>query len=469
MNTEKIPLHICITGSNDFVRRMAFAASEIGKDNPEVDLRLATGSLAEARSLVLAERPDVFLSDISFNTTRRDANWLHELLSQIRSRFQKQVYTIVAITNSEKLLFGGNLLFENEVSLSPSGLVDNFIITAPPGIPSIATLEEQLQDCLQHVIHLIGNYRCGSQTLPALWEEGWVPSMCDPKSRNVWMRWLPRYARYVNENPIIVGPTGSGKTRLAAAIHKLSGRTGPFVSITPRDFSSAELVQAELFGAVSGAYTGAVDKWGLVKKAEKGSLFIDELQSIGKDLQGKLITFIENKTYRRVGEAESHHADVRFIFATNRPLQKLVEEGTLRDDFAYRLERLQLGLGSLKERRLDIASGIAFALGKISRERGEAMLSQQEEGPVDPHVVEGLSPGAYRSLFSAGWPGNLRQLENTIAKLTEIAHIENKRLIESDFTEHTLHTMLGRELITSVEYSRACSQHKLQGLLELKE
>ena len=144
--------------------------------------------------------------------------------------------------------------------------------------------------------------------------------MCDPASRNVWMRWLPRYARYVNENPLIAGPTGSGKTRLADALHELSGREGPFISITPRDFSSTELVQAELFGAVAGAYTGAVEKWGLVKRADKGTLFIDELQSIDKDLQGKLITFIENKTYRRVGEAESHRADVRFIFATNQDI-----------------------------------------------------------------------------------------------------------------------------------------------------
>jgi len=280
--------------------------------------------------------------------------------------------------------------------------------------------------------------------------------MCDPSSRDVWMRWLPRYSRYVNENPLIVGPTGSGKTRLAAAMHQLSGRKGPFISITPRDFSSTELVQAELFGAVAGAYTGAVDKWGLVAKAEKGTLFIDELQSIDRDLQGKLITFVENKTYRRVGEAESHQADVRFVFATNRSLQELVDEGALRDDFAYRLERLQLTLHPLHERRLDIAAGICFALGKILRERLQARSSSPASDRVNE--LEGLTPEAYRLLFSAYWPGNLRQLENTVAKLVELADIRNQTLIDEASIREALEGTLGKKDVTSKDIFYAAAQ-----------
>ncbi|HQH29178.1 MAG TPA: sigma 54-interacting transcriptional regulator, partial [Oligoflexia bacterium] len=194
---------------------------------------------------------------------------------------------------------------------------------------------------------------------------------------------------------------------------------------------------------VAGAYTGAVDKWGLVKRADKGTLFIDELQSIDLDLQGKLITFIENKTYRRVGEAESHNADVRFVFASNRTLQDLVNEGKLRDDFAYRLERLQLVLKPLHERRLDIAAGICFALGKVLRERSETRRITNTPAGIDAVILDGLSQSAYFKLFCQSWPGNLRQLENTVAKLIELGNFRNLRLIDEECVEEALQGLLG--------------------------
>ena len=361
-------LHVCITGGDDFVRRMT---SFLRIRTPETAAKLETfsGNTLETKSLVLSKRPEILVIEIGFRTSIEDSFWLHNLLRDLRQRFGKKLYIIVAVTSSKKFVFAGNLLFENRQTLAPSGIVDSFIISPPPGIPSVASLELQLADAVTCAANVFYESENNTNPLPSLWNSAWAPALCDPISRHIWMRWLPRYAHYVKENPLIVGPTGAGKTRLAEALHVLSGRKGPFISITPRDFSSTELVQAELFGAVSGAYTGAVDKWGLVKKAEAGTLFIDELQSIDFDLQGKLITFIENKIYRRVGDAESHHADVRFVFASNRSLQTLVDEGRLRDDFAYRLERLQLNLPPLHERRLDIAAGTCFALAKVLRER----------------------------------------------------------------------------------------------------
>ncbi|MCB0339613.1 MAG: sigma 54-interacting transcriptional regulator, partial [Bdellovibrionales bacterium] len=260
--------------------------------------------------------------------------------------------------------------------------------------------------------------------------ENWVHSLADPNSRELWMRWLPRYAAYTNENPIILGETGTGKTRLAHALHLLSNRSGPFVSITPRDFSSSELVQAELFGAVAGAYTGAVDKWGLVKSAEKGTLFIDELQSIDKDLQGKLITFIENKRYRRVGSADTTEADVRFVFATNQSIEDMVSSDTLREDFAYRLERVQLELRPLRERRLDISAALGHALAKLRRQRPQA------------NPIMGMTSTAYRMLFCHNWPGNLRQLENTVAKLCEYTDMRDHELIDEVAVAHVFDSRL---------------------------
>lgn len=452
-------LHVCICGTNDFVLRMASTLRKSSLKQQDVQLIIHECSLGEARSTLLTERPDIFIVDIGPTTSLRDTTWLHSLLLQARERLGSNIYIILAITSPSRFVAGGDMLFQDRSSLAPSGLINNILITPPAHIPSVMTLEQQLVNCIEYVTESLTR---SDIPLPALWDDGWVPVMCDPESRNVWMRWLPRYAKYVNENPIIVGPTGSGKTRLAKAIHILSGRTGPFVTITPRDFSSTELMQAELFGAAAGAYTGAIDKWGLVKKADQGTLFVDELQSIDIELQGKLITFIENKRYRRVGEAEDHHADVRFVFATNRSLSSLVRNNSLRDDFAYRLERLQINLGSLNERKLDIGAGICFALAKVIRERVAAYASHSQKLTPDRRI-EGLTPDAYQLLFASLWPGNFRQLENTIAKLVEIADIHNHVLIDHKCATIGMHEMLGKSETTAIDiFTKAASDTSKQ-------
>jgi len=436
-NEQQECLHGLIVSSTDCGRRI-FSAIKQGFPGHQVSVKQS--SSASARADLTSGLPDVVFVEIGNLTSPSDLSWIRQFLGKLRERYGKSIRVACVVSSPQKFVSAGDLLFQNLKDLTPSGLLDSMIISPPPGVPSAPSIEQQSVDFVNHIRDLkISN---SGSSLPSLWEDNWVPVMCSPGSRDVWLRWLPRYARYTNENPLIVGPTGSGKTRLAAAIHDLSQRSGPFVSITPRDFSSSELVQAELFGAVAGAYTGAVDKWGLVKRAEKGTLFIDELQSIDRDLQGKLITFIENKSYRRVGEAESNSADVRFVFATNRPLADLVEDGCLRDDFAYRLERLKINLVPISERRLDIAAAICFGLAKVLRERNRLVQFQER-------VLEGLTTEAYRKLFSMEWPGNLRQLENTIAKLVEVADISKLQLIDENCTDQTLGDLLGHKEITS--------------------
>lgn len=402
-----------LCGSPDFVHRVGAALRR--SISP---IKLAFGNITEAWSSMLTQRPHVLLVEIGPQHSERSHLHLRALMERTRDRFGSDVYIIAALTTSERLFYGGDLLFSSADSLNPSGYVDSFVALAPGSIPSISPLAEQINHAVKLAAQEIER-RAGSQiALPALNDPGWAQSLVDPVSRELWMRWLPRYASYTNENPLIVGETGTGKTNLAYALHRLSGRKGQFVSITPRDFSSSELVQAELFGAVAGAYTGAVDKWGLVKSAEKGTLFIDELQSIDKELQGKLITFIENKSYRRVGSAESISADVRFVFASNRTIYDMMKSEILRHDFAYRLERVQLDLLPLSSRRLDICAALGFALAKLRRQRPQA------------HPVTGFSSPAFRLLFSQRWPGNLRQLENRVAQLCELADMEQTPLVD---------------------------------------
>lgn len=403
-----------LLGTPDYCRRMRalMMASDVAVD-------VVDGGIADAWSTIVTHRPQCIFIEIGRYHSEKLQASLRRFLEQLRERSGAEVFVTAVLMAPEKLAFGGDLLFAEPDSLKPSGYVNSFMALAPGAMPSIADLGEQTKNLLRLIRAEFERRRQGGSPLPALGETGWAQSFADPRSLDLWMRWLPRYATYTNENPIIIGRTGTGKTNLALALHQLSGRSGQFVSITPRDFSSSELVQAELFGAVAGAYTGAVDKWGLVKRAEKGTLFIDELQSIDKELQGKLITFIENKFYRRVGSAETIEADVRFVFASNMTLYEMMQTNVLRHDFAYRLERVQLELADLQSRRLDVSAALGYALAKVRRQR--------------PHdsAIEGVSSDAYRQLFGHSWPGNLRQLENNVAQLCELADMENAAVIDA--------------------------------------
>ena len=442
-----------IFGSADFCRRITLAIR-----NATLNCHTCSGLLSDAWSSILSEKPHIVICEIGLYHNAQTHEALRQLLSRLRDRHGNEQVVIVALTAPSNLAYGGDLLFANDTEMTPSGFVDMFIAGVPDNLPSLPPLAEQVHDVIRSYISEIARRQSGKPPLPALADDGWAPSMASPQSRELWMQWLPRYARYVNESPVITGPTGTGKTNLAKATHMLSGRTGPFVSITPRDFSSSELIQSELFGAVAGAYTGAVDKWGLVKSAEGGTLFIDELQSIDKDLQGKLITFIENKAYRRVGSSESIQADVRFAFATNRTLSDMVESDILREDFAYRLERVELNLLPLNRRPLDVAAALAYALAKIRRQRPQM------------RPIKGATRVAYKQLFCHSWPGNLRQLENATAQLCEVADIRDLDQIDEQVVNTVFESKLLGPAITAPEViSQAASrlaqsslQHQLQ-------
>lgn len=419
-------INVGVIGSVDFQRRIESALK-----NESKELQSFACTPVDAWSEILAHKPNCIVLEIGIQHNQKEHALIKDFLSQLRDRFKQDIYVVVALMAPDKLLFGGDLLFVNDKDMEPSGYVDTFIAQPPMGFPTTPSIAEQINQTVSLLAYEFERREEGLPATPALAADGWVHSLADPKSRELWMLWLPRYASYTNENPIITGPTGAGKTRLAKALHILSGLKGPFISMTPRDFSSSELIQAELFGAVAGAYTGAVDKWGLVKSAENGTLFMDELQSIDKELQGKLITFVENKTYRRVGSAETIEANVRFVFATNKPIPEMVENDTLREDFAYRLERVSLHLLPLRLRKLDIAAAFAFALAKIRRQRPQT------------NPILGASTAAYRLLFGYSWPGNLRQLENAAAQLCEISDINGEEIIE----EQSVRDILGSTLL----------------------
>nr|MDQ2971031.1 sigma-54 dependent transcriptional regulator [Acidobacteriota bacterium] len=186
-------------------------------------------------------------------------------------------------------------------------------------------------------------------------------------------------------------------------IHTHSPRSGdPFVTVNSGSMPT-ELLESNLFGHVRGAFTGAIsNKKGLFESAEGGSIFFDEIGTVGLETQAKLLRVIQEKEFMRVGSVETQKADVRIIAATNVDLKKLVAEGRFRDDLYYRLCVISIAIPPLRERREDIP---------LLAEHFVRVYASENNKPIT-----GLSPDALRALLDYDWPGNVRELENAVER-----------------------------------------------------
>ena len=202
---------------------------------------------------------------------------------------------------------------------------------------------------------------------------------------------------------LLQGESGTGKTVLARMVHSMSMRRGhPFVVVNCPTLSE-ELLASELFGHVKGAFTGAVrDQAGRVEAAEGGTLFLDEIGEIPPSLQAKLLRFVEEKEFERLGENKTRRADVRLLAATNRNLAELVAHGLFREDLLYRLNVIELQMPPLRERPEDIR--------RLARVFLEFFAKSARRKPPE------LSKAAEEALLSYRWPGNIRELRNTIER-----------------------------------------------------
>jgi NtrC-family two-component system response regulator AlgB len=209
----------------------------------------------------------------------------------------------------------------------------------------------------------------------------------------------------ISDAPVLLrGESGTGKSVLARRIHSLSPRScHPFVVINCPTLSE-ELLTSELFGHAKGAFTGAVrDQPGRVETAEGGTLFLDEIGDISPSLQAKLLRFLEDKEFERIGENKTRRANVRMIAATNHDLEDRVRKGLFREDLLYRLNVIDLHLPPLRERREDI---LRLA------ERFLAFFAKAARRPIPE-----LSKAAADGLLAYDWPGNVRELRNTIERV----------------------------------------------------
>lgn len=200
---------------------------------------------------------------------------------------------------------------------------------------------------------------------------------------------------------LITGESGTGKELVARAIHYNSPRgEGPFVVVDCGTIPD-NLMEAELFGYMKGAFTGATEtQKGLIEVARKGTLFFDEIGNLNLSLQAKLLRLIQEKEFRPVGGRELVRADIRIIAATNKDLLLLVKEGNFREDLFYRLNVFPIHIPPLRERKEDISALTDHFLRKYSRESGKS--------------ISYISAEAMKELFLYDWPGNIRELENVI-------------------------------------------------------
>jgi NtrC-family two-component system response regulator AlgB len=207
---------------------------------------------------------------------------------------------------------------------------------------------------------------------------------------------------------LLQGENGTGKSALARRLHQKSARAKePFVVINCPTLSE-ELLASELFGHARGAFTGAVkDQPGRVEAAEGGTLFLDEIGELPPALQAKLLRFLQEKQFERVGESQTRSADVRIVAATNRDLASDVAGGRFREDLLYRLNTFELTVPPLRNRREDI-SPLA--------QRFAAFFAR-----TLPHKSLVLSPEAEAALVGYPWPGNLRELRNAIERAAILA------------------------------------------------
>jgi DNA-binding NtrC family response regulator len=245
---------------------------------------------------------------------------------------------------------------------------------------------------------------------------GASPSMQQVKSL------LARIASSPASTVLLTGETGTGKDLAAKAVHYSSDRaTKPFVNITASALPE-QLLESELFGHERGAFTDArQQKRGLFETANSGTLFLDEIGEMTLGLQAKLLRFLEEKTFKRVGGLIDIRVDVRVIAATNRDLEAEVKAGKFREDLFYRLQVMPVHLPPLRERRGDVLLLTSYFVDRFNREFRKR--------------VRGLRPATIALLEQYQWPGNIREMRNAIERAMLLA--DDDWLEPQDFTTLT--------------------------------
>jgi DNA-binding NtrC family response regulator len=214
---------------------------------------------------------------------------------------------------------------------------------------------------------------------------------------------VKKIARSGSSTVLVLGESGTGKDLIAKAIHFESDRApAPFMNVTCSALPE-QLLESELFGHERGAFTDAkAEKKGLMELSRGGTVFLDEVGEMPVSVQAKLLRFLEERTFKRVGGVRDITVDVRIIAATNKDLERAVEAGQFRSDLYYRLNVIPIRIPPLRERREDVPALVAFFIDQMNREFRRD--------------VRGATPEALEALQRYAWPGNVRELRNVVER-----------------------------------------------------
>ncbi|MBF0557219.1 MAG: sigma-54-dependent Fis family transcriptional regulator [Nitrospirae bacterium] len=239
---------------------------------------------------------------------------------------------------------------------------------------------------------------------------------------------------------LITGETGTGKELIAESIAQLSSRFGkPFVVVNCAAVPEA-LLESELFGFEKGAFTGALSgKAGMLKIADEGTVFFDEIAELPLPLQGKLLRFLQTQTFYPIGSTSEVQVNVRVISATNRDLAAMVREGSFREDLLHRLRVAKIHTPPLRERREDILPLVNFFADRYSN--------------TGPRPIRGITGAFLKKMLAYDWPGNIRELENTIRSaiaLSKTYYITTQEIKELGDSRQASHKKGAAESLGSV-------------------
>jgi NtrC-family two-component system response regulator AlgB len=323
--------------------------------------------------------PDILLTDL-----RMDGMSGLDLLGKAREYFPSA--TVVVMT-----AFG---TIDTAVAAMKNGAYDYLVKPFTP---------EQLE----HLVERIEEYRRLREENTKLRDQ--VDALSEPSAivtKNLRMQKVLDTAKKVavtDSTILITGESGTGKTLLAKLIHDGSVRAkGPFAVVNCATLSE-NLLESELFGHVRGAFTGAVkDKIGRLQVADTGTVFLDEIGEISPSLQTKLLRFLQEREFERVGDTKTIRVDVRIIAATNKDLEREVKEGRFREDLYFRLNVIDLHMPSLRQRPEDILTLADQLLARSFVSTGRKARPIHES--------------AKRAIESYGWPGNIRELKNALER-----------------------------------------------------
>ena len=235
---------------------------------------------------------------------------------------------------------------------------------------------------------------------------------------------------------LIGGESGTGKELIAKAIHAATTRADkPYIPVNTGSIP-VDLLESQLFGHVKGAFTSAISsKKGLFEVADQGTIFFDEISTVGPETQAKLLRVIQEREFMRLGSTDTIKVDVRILAASNDDLRKLVREGRFRDDLYHRLNVISLHLPPLRDRKEDIPLMVARFIGEFCRENAKPLRI--------------FTPGAMKLLMDYDWPGNVRELENVVERAVVLSNHES---LDIDLLPENVRT---REIVKGVRLQLA--------------